>query len=278
MVRRPCTLPASARASNRVSATTQSRPPALVAGASEPGGRGPRPARRGVRRRRRTRRRPGARRGPTRWRAPPSSSARRGGGVEVAFAEHGARSTFDRFVHGLPSGAPAQVRGERTVEVDAARLAPGLRGRDPHEDPGRAEPALRTAARHEPGREVVAHRAVEPVDGRHRPAGDARRGRDAGDAWFAVDQDRAAPALALGRAPVLHREHAQVARAAPRATTPPGRRRPRPAHRRTRTAPDAQIRSRPGRIGGWLSTPPSSARSPAGDSSVAVSRRPGGSR
>ena len=208
-MRRPCTLPASARASNRVSATTQSRPPAPVAGAWEPGGRG-------------TATSASAGCGVVGEAAVAQGHAGtdplagtslepgpRGGGVEIAFAEHAARSTFDRFVHGLPPGAPAQVRGQSTVEVDASCLPPGLRGRDPHEDAGRAEPALRTAGRHEPGREVVAHRGVDPVDGRHRPAVDARRGRDAGDARFAVDQDRAAPALALGRAPVLHREHAQ---------------------------------------------------------------------
>ena len=175
MVRRPCTLPASARASNRVSATTQSRPPALVAGAVGAGrarDRDQRVAGCGVVGE------PAVAQGHAGTDPLAGTSLERGprgGGVEIAFAEHGGRSTFDRFVHGLPSRAPAQVRGQSTVEVDAPRLPPGLRGRDPHEDAGRAEPALRTAARHEPGREVVAHRAVEPVDGRHRPAVDARR-------------------------------------------------------------------------------------------------------
>ena len=52
--------------------------------------------------------------------------------------------------------------------------------------------------------------AIETVDGRHRAAGDARRGRDARDAWFAVDEHRAAAALTLRRAPVLRRDDAEA--------------------------------------------------------------------
>ena len=240
------------------------RPRLVGRGRGSRAGEGPRPARRGARRRRRTRRRPGARRDRPAARAPPSSPARRGGGVEIAFAEHarpGAPSiasyTVCHPVHRHRCAARARSKSTRRVLPWASAAATRTR------IPGVQNPHCEPPRRHEPGREVVAHRGVEPVDGRHRPAVDARRGRDAGDARFAVDQDRAAPALALGRAPVLHRERRPIARAAPRATTPPGRRRPRPAHRRTRTAPDAQIRSRAGRIGGWLSTPLSSARSPA---------------
>ena len=138
-------------------------------------------------------------RGPSRPAASRSRSAERARAGAPSIASY----TVCQPVHRHRCAARARSRSTRRV------LPLGLRGRDPHEDPGRAEPALRAAGGHEPGREVVAHRAVEPVDGRHRPAVDARGRRDARDARFAVDQHRAAPALALRRAPVLHRDDAE---------------------------------------------------------------------
>ena len=92
---------------------------------------------------------------------------------------------------------------ERAVDVDACRatLLDQLRGA--HEDSGRAEPALRSAARDERVDERVANRRVEPTDGRHLAPRHAERGGDARDARLAVDEHRATPALALRRASVL---------------------------------------------------------------------------
>ena len=79
---------------------------------------------------------------PTRCGPPASSAARRAGGVEIA--RRGRRGTDrrrDRVAHRQPTGAPAQVRGQRAVDV-ARPLA-----REPHDDARRAEPALRSAGR-----------------------------------------------------------------------------------------------------------------------------------
>ena len=83
----------------------------------------------------------------------------------------------------------------------------GLRGvgegGDAHDDPRRAEAALAPAVGAE--RLGPAVGAVEALDRRDRPSGDAADGRDAGDARLAVDPHRAAPALALWAAAVLRR-------------------------------------------------------------------------
>ena len=81
--------------------------------------------------------------------------------------------------------------------------------------------------------EAVADSGIETVDGRDRAAVDARDRGDARDVWLAVDQHRAAAALTLRRAAVLHREHTE-ALAEHREERLAGRRcRPRPAGRRT---------------------------------------------
>ena len=95
--------------------------------------------------------------------------AERTGRVRVAGA------AVDRLVDRLPAGAPAQVRGERAVDVDPAGLALGLGGRDAHEDPRRAEAALRAAGRDEARGEPVADGGVEAVDRGDRPPGDPGR-------------------------------------------------------------------------------------------------------
>ena len=77
----------------------------------------------------------------------------------------------------------------------------------------------------QPGR----HLRVEPVDGRHRPARDPPHRRHARHPGRAVDEDRAAPTLALRAAAVLDRPDAQVLpqgvqeRDPPRAATSTGR-------------------------------------------------------
>ena len=73
--------------------------------------------------------------------------------------------------------------------------------------PWGAEAALRAPGGDEARGQPVADGGIETVDGDHRTAVDARRGRDARDARFSVDQHRAAAALPLRRAPVLHRKH-----------------------------------------------------------------------
>ena len=73
-------------------------------------------------------------------------------------------------------------------------MIPGVQ--NPH-----CEPPVATNASTRPSRDVVG----QPVERGHRPARDPRRRRDAGDAGVAVDEDRAAAALTLGRAAVLDR-------------------------------------------------------------------------
>ena len=129
----------------------------------------PRPARRAARRRRRTRRRPAARgaRRPARRRLRARPAARpRPGRASLPTRPRASHRVVDR----LPARAPAEVRGERAVEVDPARLALGLRGREAHEDPRRAEAALRATGGDEARGEVVAHRGIESFDGDDRAA------------------------------------------------------------------------------------------------------------
>ena len=107
---------------------------------------------------------------------------------------------------GPPSGAPAQVGGEGTVHGVDRRAV--LHRRDAHDDPRRAEPALRRAARHE--RLGPCHRVGEPIDRRDVPPGDAPDGCHARNAWLAVDEHGAAPALSLRAAPILGRARAEA--------------------------------------------------------------------
>ncbi len=77
-------------------------------------------------------------------------------------------------------------------------------------DPWRAEAALAGARGLERRDEPIEQRFVETVERRDLPARHASGRGDAGYAGHAVDEDRAAPALALGAAAVLDRTVAQL--------------------------------------------------------------------
>ena len=144
-------------------AATRRRPSRMPAAStpapSSRAGAGPRPARRGARRRRRTRRRRAARRRPTRWRRAalelgPSRRRRRD---RASVGRRALGRAVDRLVDGLPAGAPAQVRGERAVEVDASGLAPRLAR--PRPARGSRACRTRTASRRSPRSAPRARRA-----------------------------------------------------------------------------------------------------------------------
>src|SRR5207237_836163 len=124
------------------------------------------------------------------------------GGSEVALScPH---VTLDRPVDRQPARATAQMRGEGAIEIARPRTG------DAHENARRAKPTLRTAGADERTGQPCARLVVETFDGRDRAAVDALSGGDARDAWFAVDKNRAAAALALGRATILHRQQPQT--------------------------------------------------------------------
>ena len=85
-----------------------------------------------------------------------------GGRGERTATVRAGRFAVDRLVHGLPAGAPAEVRGEGAVEIDAPRLAPRLVR--PRGAPGSPGCRSRTAS----------HRSRRSA----RPAGRGRRRRD----------------------------------------------------------------------------------------------------
>ena len=131
------------------------------------------------------------------------------GGVEVATRRAGTASsprTLDRLVDRLPSGAAAEVRRERAVDVGAAvacrersapRPAPGspaCRTRTATAPVATNASASRSRAVGSSPSSVVTDAAGDPLD-----RGDAR------DPRLAVDEHGAAAALALRRAAVLHR-------------------------------------------------------------------------
>src|SRR5207244_6447975 len=89
-------------------------------------------------------------------------AARRG--LEIAPAGRGA-DTADRVVDRAPTGAAAEMRGQRSIQITRPR------GAGPHDDARRAETALRPAARHERRREPVAGLDFESLDCGHRPPG-----------------------------------------------------------------------------------------------------------
>ena len=104
-----------------------------------------------------------------------------------------------------PPGAAAQMGEQRTVGV---RAALGPQGGQAHHDAGRAEPALAGAGGAEgvtPGPALLVGQAVDRGD---RAPGHPPRRRHARHARGAVDQHRAAAALALGAAAVLGRARA----------------------------------------------------------------------
>ena len=132
------------------------------------------------------------------------------GGGEIARPVHlRVRGRRDGIVDGVPARAPTEVRRERAVDLDSARIALREQRRRPHEDPGRAEPALRTSRGHERVGEAIAYRRGQALHRGHDTSLDPRDRRDARDPGGAVDQHRAAPALPLGRTAVLHRHDAE---------------------------------------------------------------------
>ena len=129
-------------------------------------------------------------------------------GIEIARArrlEGGRGGECDGILHGAPAGATAQVRRERSIDVDGRDATLLEQGRRPHHDPWCAESALRATRGEERLGECVPMPGVESVDRGDRATGDPFRRRDTGDPGAAVDQHGAAAALALGRATVLHR-------------------------------------------------------------------------
>ena len=151
--------------------------------------------------------------------APPSSAAAAAAPREVP--RRVLRPTLRSPRTPSPAGAPAEMRGQRLVEVGrrvaAARMMmPGVQ--KPHCDP----PVATNAAANRRARAGRALRSSSPIGPRPAAAGVTHATRG-----VAVDEHRAAPALALRRAAVLRRRRARAARAAPRAATRPARPRPR---------------------------------------------------
>ncbi len=79
-----------------------------------------------------------------------------------------------------------------------------------HDDAGRAEPALEGAGRREDPRVAIALLGGHAFEGRDRATRGLGERRLAAHLRLAVEQDRAAPALPRGRAPVLRREDAEL--------------------------------------------------------------------
>ena len=134
--------------------------------------------------------------------APAADAARQLGGRVVAPGDQ-----LHRVEDLHVARAPAEVRAEvarrvRPFQVGALLVDERLR---PHHDAGRAEPALQRARRREAARVAVAFVLRHPFERRHRLAFDARERELAGDDGLAVEQHRAAAALAGGRAAVLGR-------------------------------------------------------------------------
>ena len=210
----------------------------------------PRPARRRAPCRRRSRPVRGPRRGRPAGRRRPRCVARR---LAASRSRPGRGVGGDHACRRPPrwSATRCSDRGGRAAPA-RPRLDPGRRPPLPRSAarrttmPGRAEPALAGAGRAEglrPGPLLV---VVETLDRGDRPTGDATGRRHAGHTRRAVDQHRAAPALALGAAPVLDAARARAGPGAPRAARR-RRRRPRPAgrpaRRRCRSSPAPTIGS-----------------------------------
>ena len=113
---------------------------------------------------------------------------------------------------GLPAGAAAQMGGQsprRGIPVVVVGTL-GLQTCEPADDPGRAEAALAAARGREGSGPAVTHFGVEPFEGGDGPPGHPPGGRHARNSGLAVHQHRAAAALALRAAPVLHRAHPEL--------------------------------------------------------------------
>ena len=217
VVRRPWTLPAAARASANVSPTDQ-----------PPRRRGRPPARRPARCRRRSPPWPSATPGPTSCAAPPSSVARRA--AARGHAGRRRRRTIREAHRGRrrpPAGRILQVARRRgsCASPCSDTGGPGAHGRprrrrrarrpapeglETDDDARRAEAALAGPAAQErlgPGVTPLGRQAFDRGD---RAAGHPAQRRDTGHPRLPVDQHRAAPALTLGAAAVLHRTRAEA--------------------------------------------------------------------
>ena len=114
----------------------------------------------------------------------------------------------DLHVARAPAQVGAEVPGGVVTGEGVALLVEERLGA--HDDAGRAEPALQGTVGGERRRIPVALGAVEPLEGRdRRPLGLVHR-RLAGDAGLAVQQHRAAAALARRRTAVLGRQYAEL--------------------------------------------------------------------
>ena len=137
----------------------------------------------------------------------PGATPRRGRAAGAGVAER-----VPGLDDGLPAGAAAEVGLEgplhRRVVGDVGGLGP--QGGEPDDDPRRAEAALAAAG----GAQGLGPRrpdlGVEPVDGGDGPAGHPPDRGHARHPRRAVDQHRAAPALALRAAAVLGAADAQL--------------------------------------------------------------------
>ena len=246
VVRRPCTLPASSRASNSDSAITHcdARRPRRSARRC-PGGSGTATsASRGAVSSANPPR-PSATSAPTRWVPPPSSAARCGRGVErtrrrgrrrVDVAST-ASTTVRQPVHRHRWAASARstpIGGDRCPwprSAAARTMIPGVQ--NPHCEPPVATNAAASASRSSAGRPST----VVTVRPAIRATGVTHATRA-----LAVDEHGAAAALALRRAAVLHAHDAEPLPQHREQRLARRRRRPRPARRRTRTAPDRTSR------------------------------------
>ena len=134
----------------------------------------------------------------------PYSLAAHERGWGIGRAEHAARRVDD----GLPAGATAQVCPQRRLDVEARgrrRPAGRLQGGEPHDDAGRAEPALTRSTSDERVGPAATDLGIEALEGGHVPSGDAPDGGDTRDPGDTVHPDRAAAALALGTATIFDR-------------------------------------------------------------------------
>jgi hypothetical protein len=77
-------------------------------------------------------------------------------------------------------------------------------GREPAQDSGRTEPALAGAVLDELAHQTFRYLGGQPIGGDHGSAGDPADGGYASDARSAVDEHRAATALSLRAATILH--------------------------------------------------------------------------
>ena len=96
------------------------------------------------------------------------------------------------------------------MAASSTLLAASGEGGQPEDDPGGAETTLAGAGGDERVRPTAADVRVEPVDGRHLPAGDSPERRHAGHPRRTVDPDGAATALALRTTAVLGRPAAEM--------------------------------------------------------------------